>query len=186
MAYKNTPILNFPLGNFKNISLAFGQPSLYDKTYWGMHLGADLVARANTKVFAIGRGVVVYSKLHPGEFSEDGKIAKRNWGGLIVIAHRNPKTKKLFYSVYGHLGTRYLKKGDVAEMGELIGLVGKSMSESNGGWEKEHLHFGIFTGIFKGQVLPGYLREDEDRTRTEDWAEPISFINNYSASRPLI
>jgi len=186
MAYRNTPILNFPIGNFKIISLNFKQPSMYDKKFWGMHLGVDIDVKADTKVFSIGRGVVVYSKLHAGEFSPDGKINHRNWGGIIVIAHKNPNTKKVFYSLYGHLGKRYLKKGDLVEMGDLIGSVGKAMSESNGIWENEHLHFAIYLGIFKGQVLPGYFREDEQRTKLEDWREPINFINNYSANKPLI
>jgi murein DD-endopeptidase MepM/ murein hydrolase activator NlpD len=186
MAYRNTPILNFPIGNFKNISLDFKQPSIYDEIFWGTHLGVDIDIPAETKVFSIGRGVVVYSKLHAGEFSADGKINQRNWGGIIVIAHKNPATKKAFYSLYGHLGKRYLKKGDLVEMGDLIGTVGKAMSESNGIWENEHLHFGIYLGIFKGQVLPGYYRDDEQRTLLENWEEPITFIHNYSTKKIIV
>jgi murein DD-endopeptidase MepM/ murein hydrolase activator NlpD len=180
MAFRNTPTLNFPIGNFKNVSLKFGEPSMYDKKYWGLHLGVDIGAPEDTKVFSAGRGTVVYSKLHPGEFSEDGKIIQRNWGGIIIIAHKNPTDKKIFFSIYGHLGKRYFKKGDTVGMGDLIGTVGKAMSESNGIWENEHLHFAIYTGPFHGKVLPGYFTEEAKLTRLEDWEEPIEFINSYN------
>lgn len=147
---------------------------------WGIHLGIDISVPAQTKVFSIGRGVVVYSKIHPGEFSETGKIIKRNWGGIVITAHKNPKTKKTFYSLYGHLGVRYVKKGDKVELGELIGTVGKSMSESNGIWEEEHLHFGIYEGPFHFRVLPGYFREKENNTDPDSWKDPVSFIRKYN------
>ena len=190
MAYRITPNLMFPVGNFKNISSGFGEMNVYDKQLWGKHLGIDISAPAETKVFSIGRGTVVYSKLHAGEFSEDGKtIVKRNWGGITIIAHKDSKTKKAFYSIYGHLGKRYVKKGDTIEMGGLIGVIGKSMSESNGAWEEEHLHFGIYEGPFHARVLPGYFKEQDDKENTtelEYWKEPVSFIKNYNPKNTQI
>jgi murein DD-endopeptidase MepM/ murein hydrolase activator NlpD len=182
MAYRNTPRLIFPVGDFKNISSGFGEMNVYDDTLWGKHLGIDIAVPGETKVFAIGRGIVVYSKLHSGEFSEDGKILKRNWGGIIIIAHKNPKDKKVFYSVYGHLGRRYFKKGDLIEIGDMIGLIGKSMTESNGAWEEEHLHFGIYSGPFHGKVLPGYFKENDGKrvTEPEDWKDPVAYIKYYN------
>ena len=182
MAYRKTPRLIFPVGDFKNISSGFGEMNVYDEKLWGKHLGIDISVPAETKVFAIGRGVVAYSKLHPGEFSEDGKLLKRNWGGIMIIAHKNPKDKKVFYSVYGHLGKRYFKKGDLIEIGDLIGVIGKSLSESNGGWEEEHLHFGIYSGPFHDKVLPGYYKENGDKSTTEVayWKEPVAYIKNYN------
>lgn len=180
MAYRNTPKLIYPVGNFKDVSVNFSQPSIYDKKYWGMHMGVDIKAEAETKVFSIGRGVVVYSRLHPGESILDGKIIKRNWGGIVIIAHKNPFDKKNFYSLYGHLGKRYVKRGDPVEMGELIGTVGKSLSESNGMWAEEHLHFSIYTGPYHGKVLPGYYKEDEKRTQLNYWKDPFIFVENYN------
>ena len=182
MAYRITPKLIFPLGNFKNVSSKFKQRNAYDGKDWGIHLGTDINSPAGTKVFSIGRGTVVYSKLHPGEFSPAGKIVQRNWGGIIIIAHKVPKNKKIFYSLYGHLGKRYVKKGDLVEMGELIGKVGKSMTESNGIWEIEHLHFAIYIGPFHGKVLPGYYKrkKESELTRPEYWRNPDSFIQNYN------
>lgn len=180
MPFRNTPILNYPLGNFKNISLPFGRPGTYDKKYWGLHLGTDISVPVDTRVYAIGRGVVVYSKLHPGESTPDGKIAQRNWGGIIIIAHKNPTDKKIFYSLYGHLGKRYVKQGDSVELGDFIGEVGKGMSESNGLWEQEHLHFAIYSGPFHRRVLPGYCNEQEKITEMKYWFDPIEFIKKYN------
>jgi len=188
MAYRITPNLIFPIGNFKNISSGFGEMNVYDRKLWGKHLGVDISAKGDTKVFSAGRGIVVYSKLHPGEFSEDGKIIiKRNWGGIVIIAHKDPKAKKVFYSLYGHLGKRFVKRGDAIEMGSLIGTIGKSLSESNGAWEEEHLHFGIYIGPFHNKVLPGYFKGEENHvTEMGYWKEPISFIKNYNPQSTVI
>jgi murein DD-endopeptidase MepM/ murein hydrolase activator NlpD len=180
MAFRKTPKLIFPLGSYTSISLPFMHRTAYSGTYWGFHLGTDLDAVVDTEVFAIGRGVVVYSKLHPGEFSPEGEIAKRNWGGIVIIAHKHPNAKKVFYSLYGHLGKRYVKKGDAVEMGQVIGAIGKSLTESNGLWEQEHLHFAIYGGVFKSGVLPGYYNEEEKNTNPEDWADPVEFIKKYN------
>ena len=182
MAYRNTPKLQFPLKETKKISSVFRERSIFDKRFWGIHLGIDIDVPAGTEVFSIGRGVVVYSKLHAGEFSSDGKILKRNWGGIIIIAHKNIKTRNIFYSLYGHLGKRYLKKGDTVEIGELLGTVGKSMTESNGIWEQEHLHFAIYSGPFHSKVLPGYYNNEKDIKNLKYWKEPLEFIRKFNPS----
>jgi len=188
MAYRNTPRLIFPVNDFINISSGFGEMNVYDDTLWGKHLGIDVSASAETKVFAIGRGIVVYSKLHPGEFSEEGNILKRNWGGIMIIAHKDPRDKKVFYSVYGHLGRRYFKKGDLIEIGDVIGVIGKAMSESNGAWEEEHLHFGIYSGPFHNKVLPGYYKETANKSATEPeyWKDPVAYIKYYTEENSVI
>ena len=187
MAYRITPNLNYPIGNFKNITFPFAAEGNFDGQSWGTHLGVDISAKAGTKVFAIGRGVVVYSKLHAGEFSTDGKILRRNWGGIIIIAHKKPFVKEIFYSLYGHLGKRYFKRGDAVDAGDVIGTVGASLTESNGIWEDEHLHFSIYQGPFHKRVLPGYFKAGEKTTtKMEHWKDPINFINNYSIDRPLL
>ena len=180
MAYRNTPKLRLPLKEMEKISSSFQERNIFDKRFWGIHLGIDMDAPAETQVFSIGRGTVVYSKLHPGEFSADEKILKRNWGGIVIIAHKNIKNRKVFYSLYGHLGKRYVKKGDSVEIGELIGMVGKSMTESNGIWEDEHLHFAIYDGPYHAKVLPGYYKRYEDIEKLKYWKEPLEFIKKYN------
>ncbi|MFZ5982666.1 MAG: M23 family metallopeptidase [Patescibacteria group bacterium] len=181
MPTRNTPKLIYPIENFRDdIEDQFRDHGFFQGKDWGIHLGVDFHLPADTKIFSIGRGTVVYSKLHGAEISEDGKILKQNWGGIVIIAHKNPKTKKLFYSLYGHLGKRYVKKGDMVEMGELLGTIGKSESEMNGGWPEEHLHFAIYHGPYHGKVLPGYWNEEQNITKVEYWSEPINFIKHYN------
>lgn len=180
MAFRNTPKLSFPLKETENISSVFQERNIFDKRFWGIHLGVDINAPVGTEIFSIGRGVVVYSKLHPGEFSPEGEILKRNWGGIVIIAHKNIKNRKIFYSLYGHLGKRYVKKGDSVEIGELIGTIAKSMTESNGIWEQEHLHLAIYSGPFHARVLPGYYKKIEDLKNLKYWKEPLEFIRKYN------
>jgi murein DD-endopeptidase MepM/ murein hydrolase activator NlpD len=177
---RSTPNLLLPLKNTGEILSDFRQRNFYDNQYWGIHLGVDVKARAGTEVYSAGRGVVAYSKLHLGEFSENGEVKKRNWGGIVIIAHKNLQRKQIFYSLYGHLGKRYVKEGDPVEAGELIGEVGKSMTESNGLWKDEHLHFAVYTGPYETQVLPGYYNEEEKNTSLEDWHDPVEFIRSYN------
>lgn len=172
--------LIFPLGDSKKILLGFKESGRCDDKDWGMHLGVDMAAPAETKVFAIGNGIVAYSKMHTGEFSESGEILKRNWGGVVIIMHKDIRTDEIFYSLYGHLGKRYAKKGDRVLMGEYIGDVGKSMTESNGIWKEEHLHFSIYKGPFNFKVLPGYYREEDGLTQPEYWLDPVEFIKKYN------
>ena len=62
---------------------------------WATHLGDDVVVPAGTQVSAIGDGEVVWSQMRLGE------DLKRNWGGIVVIGHKN--NFQTFYSVYGHM-----------------------------------------------------------------------------------
>lgn len=181
MNVRTTSKLIYPIENFQDgVDDQFRDKGFFQGKDWGIHLGVDFSLPAETKVFSIGQGTVAYSKLHPAEFDENDKIKKQNWGGVVIIAHKNPKTKKVFYSLYGHLGKRYVKKGDLIEMGELIGTIGKSGSKSNGGWAEEHLHFAIYHGPFHEKVLPGYFSEEQELTKIEYWSEPINFIKQYN------
>ena len=177
---RNTSKLSSPLENSENVSANFGGVHSFDGDDWGMHLGVDISVPAGTRVLAIGNGIVVYSSIHAGKISKEGAIQKRNWGGIIIIAHHNAKNKTDFFSVCGHMGKCLVKKGDVVELGQVIGTIGKSMTPKNGLWE-EHLHFGIYTGPWNGKVLPGYFKKESELTKMEYWQEPINFIKNYPA-----
>jgi len=173
MAYLHTYKLKFPLKNYKVNSYKFKQECTYDKVYWGTHLGEDVNTRAGTIVKSIGRGKVVYSKLH------SGTQKKSNWGNIIIIAHKHPKTKKVFFSVYAHLEKRTVKKGDRVELGQKIGIIAKANTAQNGMWEDAHLHLAIYTGPWKGKVLPGYWKKGSKQTKLIYWKEPAKFIKSY-------
>ncbi len=161
-----------PLDLYKKPSWKFKQKTFYYGVDWGMHMGEDINCPAGTRVKSISTGKVVYSALHAGTKE------KRNWGNIIIIAHKNPKTKKAFYSLYGHLGKRLVKRGQSVDLGKIIGFIGKKNTPQNGWWP-EHLHFGIYVGPWKGKVLPGYWKKGQKRTKISYWREPSKFIKNY-------
>jgi murein DD-endopeptidase MepM/ murein hydrolase activator NlpD len=173
MAYPHTYKLDFPLKKYEVNSYKFKQKCTYGKVCWGVHLGEDINIKAGTAVKSIGRGKVVYSKLHAGTQK------KANWGNIIIIAHKHPKTRKVFFSVYAHLQNRLVKKGDRVELGQKIGTVAKAKTAQNGMWQDAHLHFAIYTGPWKNKVLPGYWKKGTKLTKLFFWQAPAKFIKNY-------
>ncbi|MCK4540586.1 M23 family metallopeptidase [Candidatus Parcubacteria bacterium] len=173
MAYPHTHKLTFPLEKYRVNSYRFRQDCAYGNVHWGIHLGEDINRSAGTKVRCIGRGRVVYSALHAG--TKD----KGNWGNIVIIVHKHPKTKTIFFSLYAHLQKRLVKKGQSIDLGQVIGTVGKTNSPENGWWEDEHLHFAIYVGHWEKKVLPGYWKKGSKKTKLTYWKEPTRFINNY-------
>ena len=173
MAYLTTPKIIFPLEQYVVDGTPFGKRVVRDDVLWGIHLGEDCTVPAGTDVWAIGRGKVVYAALHPGTKE------KGNWGHIIIIRHKHTKTRSIFYSVYAHLGVSFKRIGEKVELGEPLGFIGESNTPENGFWEA-HLHFAIYTGPWKDEVLPGYWKEGEKRTRPEWWQSPSEFIRQYS------
>lgn len=173
MVYQLTPAINFPLDKYQVNSYKFKQKCSYHKKYWGVHLGEDINIKAGTKVKACGRGKVIYAALHPGSQEQP------NWGNIIIIAHKNFQTKKTFFSLYAHLSKRLVKKGERVELGDTIGFVGFRNTRANGWWSEAHLHFAIYVGPWKGQVLPGYWKLGFSRTELRYWEKPSKFIKKY-------
>ena len=165
--------IQYPLDDYVLNALGFGVHGIYDGKDWGIHLGEDVLRPCETLVFSIGKGRVVYSALH------SGSAEKGNWGNIVIIGHKHPVTKKVFYALYGHLGTRTKNKGDKVKKGEMIGTVGKSNTSENGWWKDEHLHFSIYIGSWADKILPGYHRKEQKRTNLEDWRNPSQFIKTY-------
>jgi murein DD-endopeptidase MepM/ murein hydrolase activator NlpD len=181
MAYLHTPQLDFPFKKWKVNSYKFKERCIYDKVDWGFHLGEDCNVKAGTIVKSIGRGKVVYSALRASKESPK-KGGYRNWGNIIIIAHKNPKTKNVFYSLYGHLGKRFVERGDKVELGQKIGIIAKAWTQNNGWWEDSHLHLAVCFAPFKqGKVFPGYWKEKQGRTKLKHWKAPTAFIKNYNS-----
>lgn len=173
MAYPHTHKLGFPLKKYHVNGARFGDDCCHKGVHWGIHLGEDVICKSGTEVFSIGRGRVVYSKLHPGNSK------KGNWGNVVIIAHKHPKTKKVFFSLYGHMGRVFVASGESVELGQKIGIIGKSNTPENGFWETEHLHFAIYVGPWKQKILPGYFKKEHQRTKLEWWESPSRFIESY-------
>lgn len=154
----------FPIKEFKVNSYKFRQECVYNGVNWGKHLGDDFNTKANTSVFAIADGKVVLSHIYPGNKE------KRNWGGVIIIAHK--LNEEIIFSLYGHLGKRAVKENVFVKAGQKIGEVGKSLTPENGWWGDEHLHFAIYKGVFDGEVLPGYSPPG----KISEWENPYQFL----------
>lgn len=185
MAFSYTPKLDFPLKKYRVNGDRFLKDCSFDGVRWGLHLGEDVNVPAGTKVRSIGRGRVVHSSNHPGK-KEKGKL-QRNWGNIIIIAHKNPLTKKVFFSLYGHLQKRLKRKGERVELGEIIGTIAKSKTPENGMWDEAHSHFAIYIGPYPWKipngkplkVLPGYYNPKNPRTLLRWWKNPTEFVKKY-------
>lgn len=89
-----------------------------------VHLGLDLASLANSPVPAANNGIVVWA--------DDLGI----YGNAIVIDHGQG-----VFSLYAHLSSFKVKKGDMVQKGQDIGLTG--YTGLAGG---DHLHFGTYVG----------------------------------------
>lgn len=73
--------------------------------------------------------------------------------------------------------------GDRAKQGQIIGEVAAEETPENGWWKMPHLHFGIYVGPWSGEILPGYKRPFDGRTKLAWWQDPKLFIEEYNRSR---
>lgn len=88
------------------------------------HKGVDVAVAEGTEVRAVAKGTVTASA-----YNGIG-------GNYVVIDHGDGRE-----SYYGHLQTRTVAKGDVVELGEIIGLSGKTGKVTGA-----HLHFQLSYG----------------------------------------
>ncbi len=87
-----------------------------------LHTGVDLIAAEGTEILATGKGTVI-------------KVAhdKKGYGNHIIVQH-NMKYKTL----YAHLESINVKKGEKIKQGKIIGIIGNSGTSI-----KTHLHYEI-------------------------------------------
>ena len=88
-----------------------------------------------------------------------------------------------FQQVYAHMQKRFVEVDEPVKKGQRIGAIGVKNTPENGWWEEEHLHFGIYTGMWDGKVLPGYWTPGSSRTHKEDWVKPSDFINDFPINK---
>lgn len=89
---------------------------------WGrMHKGIDMIGKSS--ILAADEGVIEYAGYKSGGL-----------GNAIIINHNNG-----FKTVYGHMKSVNVKKGQIVEKGDVIGIMG-STGHSTG----THLHFEIY------------------------------------------
>lgn len=184
MAQPTSPRLVFPLEPYDLAPdvYRFGTRVRSRVVLTARHLGDDLIVPAGTPVQAIGEGEVVWARVRPGS------AQRRNWGGLVVIAHsaqqekRENRKEKIenFYSLYGHITDLAVEEGQRVEAGQQVGVVAPGLTPENGWWKIPHLHFAIYVGPWSGEPLPGYKRPFDGRTKFRWWRDPKPFIEEYN------
>ncbi len=93
----------------------------YQGSRWGrMHNGIDMIGKSN--IMAADEGVVEFAGYKSGGL-----------GNAVIINHQNG-----FKTVYGHMKSVKVKKGQIVEKGDSIGVMG-STGRSTG----THLHFEV-------------------------------------------
>ena len=89
------------------------------------HTGIDVPAARNTPILAAKSGVVVTSILGSGSYW--------SYGNYVLIAHSDGTS-----TLYAHMNSRNVSKGQVVKQGDVIGYVGTT-GRSTG----NHLHFEV-------------------------------------------
>ncbi len=107
--------------------------STYGKRYHPVHghdkfhSGIDMYSKTACPVFASAFGIVTF-------------VGNKNgYGNIVEIRHKGSKDKEVIKTVYAHLKSYNVKKGQVVDRGEIIGRQGKT-----GKVTREHLHFEIW------------------------------------------
>jgi len=105
------------------------------------HRGIDFAAPSGSPVFAAAGGVVQYAGI------------KRGYGNVVIIKHSYG-----FETRYAHLSKILVRKNDIVQRGDIIGLVGTT------GWSfGPHLHYEVrLYGIPQNPlkyIFPYYFRE---------------------------
>ncbi len=119
-AYFMKTLFRYPLARVE-ITSPFGQRISPLSGHLHFHKGLDLRARAGTEVFSAGDGEVTDVGFHP------------IYGRYIVISHPGG-----FETLYGHLSTTNLNRGQQLRAGAVIGKAGNTGSATG-----PHLHFEI-------------------------------------------
>lgn len=174
MNYPVPSRLDFPILPYQVTGYCFGQR--VRSRFWlpAWHLGDDIIAVASTPVQAIGEGEVLWSATRPGSAHH------RNWGGLLIVGHTSRHDNHAFYSLYGHVKDLHVAVGERVVAGQTLGIIAPGPSTENGWWKTAHLHFAIYIGPWVNQVLPGYKRLWQRRTKMAWWANPQEFIIKYN------
>jgi murein DD-endopeptidase MepM/ murein hydrolase activator NlpD len=92
------------------------------------------------------------------------------YGGLVVLQHSIGG--KTLYGIYGHLrlSSILIKSKEHMKAGDVIGVLGDTLSEETGG-ERKHLHFGLYQGDVPD--IRGYVQNKEE---LKNWINPLQFF----------
>lgn len=149
----DTTAVTFPVEG-ELIFKGFGE--YFQDRFTGYHVAIDLEAPADTPVYAVADGEVIYADRVSG------------YGGMMVIQHTiNTQT---ISAIYGHLDPEsLLAVGENVVRTEQIAVLGEEGTETDG--EREHLHFALYEG---SEVrLQGY---ESERASVDQWLNPVDVL----------
>src|SRR3972149_6343066 len=101
------PVAGKPIPKYGNAAVGV------QRTATHTHRGVDIPGVRNEPVRAAAAGVVTHAVAQPGT------PGFRGYGRAVTIAHPNGK-----HTLYGHLETVLVKRGDVVAQGQLLGGMG--------------------------------------------------------------
>jgi SH3-like domain-containing protein len=113
------------------------------QSFWGAgrdggtrkHEGVDIFAPTGTPAIAAANGTIA-------------SVSNNKLGGKVIFLHPSGKNYTLYYA---HLDAQLVQSGASVQIGDTIGLVGKT---GNAIHSSPHLHFGIYTSGGAVDPLP--------------------------------
>ena len=122
--------VNWPNGQYRYGSTLLG--------FEDLHTGIDISAARYTQVVATGPGEVVWAGYGLYRGVEDRTDP---YGMSVAIRHNFGYEDQQLYTVYAHLGSVEVWRGQRVEMGDVLGMVGETGDASG-----PHLHFEVRLG----------------------------------------
>lgn len=142
----------------------FGAYDLDAGEFSAIHPGIDVKLPEGTPIGAVAGG-----RVHDVRHDDQSL-------GLHVIVEHHAKDGLVYYSIYGHLATTAVQKGDILTSGQFIGTVGMTGNTSG-----PHLHLQIDRGEanedYHTIYWPTSLPTKQEANRF--CINPISFIQQY-------
>lgn len=103
-----------------------------------IHTGIDIPAPNGTPVLAAGSGKVIWAGY--GLYFQSERFSDP-YGLAIAIQHDFGYKGKLLYTIYGHMDSLIVERGQTVRSGESIGFVGETGKTTG-----PHLHFEVRVG----------------------------------------
>lgn len=112
---------------------------------WRVHHGIDMPNPIGETVRAAGSGTVIWAadSLRVAEDSEDSTFFQNSpsYGNVVVIEHDFGYRGQPLYTLYAHLSAVLVRRGQLVDSGDVIGLVGDTGRVSG-----PHVHFEVRMG----------------------------------------
>jgi murein DD-endopeptidase MepM/ murein hydrolase activator NlpD len=121
--------INWPLADYR-----YGGVYFKDE----VHTGVDIPARRGTPVLAAAAGKVLWAGMGLMKMQSDPDDP---YGNAVSIRHPFGYQGDTLHTIYGHMDTLFVQRGEWVEAGQILGLVGDT-----GHVTGVHLHFEIRVG----------------------------------------